>query len=805
MSDNAGANSRATRVQVFLRLAPTAASARCVSGVPSPSNAADGASVAVDYSRDAGSASIRYTFDGLFDAGALQADVFASVGAPLVRDVLAGYNAAAICYGQTGTGKTFTMTGPESSAAGSGAASLRVTPSCGLLPRALSALFSELPPSGCVGERPAWEAAVAAVQVYREDVFDLLAGWAPAVAGADTPAPPRPLALREDPVAGVFVEGLTWHSVTRAEEALALVRMSTAARATAATRLNAHSSRSHAIVFVRVTRRAADSDSLLVGTFALVDLAGSERVSKSGVAGTRFDEAASINLSLSALGNCIAALGTRASAAGAAAGAAVGLADAAAAGAAAGAAARAALARAVHVPFRDSKLTRLLSGFLGGGARTALVICALADAACATETQCSLEFGARASRVRVAAEPNIAKDYRALCAALQAQLAALRLGGGGGAVGGTTPGLPDAALAALQAPAVSAASEAEAAAIAEASAARAELAAALARISELEGSAAASARALADADAAARASSRALADIQESARAVGAVGTGLPAALAVLLGEGSASKRDELADAWAREVAGVRLAVARAAASAVATATAAADVERGRADASLAALASARADVLELGAAQRAATRAADRARADADTRISSLLEEIASLRTEADTASARARMAEAECEVLRVRLRASISGQGDGSAVSGGARSGTSARDLAALYDATIDSLAKRVASLEATSEAQDAVLAGLLASARSQRPGLPRAPTPATASAPPASLTASRSNTPLKTLSRPPSAGGPPVAARPPSQGGGGPTSVGAASANLAASNAARFGLVGTPARKK
>ena len=304
---------RNERVFVAVRVCPSPSPSSCV--------ALSGSTLTLTRP-DPSTPALRYAFDAAFPPAAAQRDVFYGVAAPLVDDVLAGYNASLLAYGQTGTGKTHTMTGPQAWAEGgesAAAMAARWSPAseeAGLLPRALARIFDALPPDAGGG----WEAHAAYAQVYREEVFDLLAapeeGAEGGGGGGGTP-PWAPLPLREDPTTGVYVEGLRWLRVRCVADGLAAAIAGTRARATAATLLNAHSSRSHAIFFLRVARRGeggGGGTALRVGTLAVVDLAGSERASKSGAWGARLEEAAAINLSLCALGNVVAALGARAAA-----------------------------------------------------------------------------------------------------------------------------------------------------------------------------------------------------------------------------------------------------------------------------------------------------------------------------------------------------------------------------------------------------------------------------------------------------------------------------------------------------------
>ena len=258
--------------------------------------------------------------------------------------------------------------------------------------------------------------SIAYVQVYMELLQDLL-------------RPESTLSLREHPDLGVYLDGACWRSVTTVENACAQVAEADARRTTAFTRLNADSSRSHAVLLIsirnpadnnaaaaapratpcrlrraalydpwRLRRSSADAEwASARGRLFLVDLAGSERTKRSGAMGERFDEACSINQSLTTLGRCIQALASpRATAARRSGG-------------------------AMPAPVRESKLTRLLSPCLGG-ATTSLVCCVSAAAADRYETLSTLEFGRNAMRVQLKPQTLQTVDYKALTIQLQAQL-----------------------------------------------------------------------------------------------------------------------------------------------------------------------------------------------------------------------------------------------------------------------------------------------------------------------------------------------------------------------------------------------
>lgn len=320
---------------------------------------------------DGGGDGKRFSFDGLFDDNACQREVYDGVAASIVEGCLEGYNGALLAYGQTGSGKTFSMRGAEQA----------VWPDTevGLIPRALAQLLAER-------ERLRREQKVeitltaSYVQIYCEMLQDLL-----------DPSNTN-LSVREKGDGRVFVEGLSAVPVTSLNQCLDLIRDGDQNRTTSATRMNATSSRSHAAFIVHVERRepthGIPEGVLVSSTLTMVDLAGSERVKKSGVQYQQLEESKAINLSLSALGNCVSAL---------------------------------AHGRA-HIPYRDSKLTRLLCQSLGGNARTALLVAVAPGGDGDGETLSSLMFAQRASRVQVSAVRNETVDYSKLYASTQAAL-----------------------------------------------------------------------------------------------------------------------------------------------------------------------------------------------------------------------------------------------------------------------------------------------------------------------------------------------------------------------------------------------
>ena len=294
-----------------------------------------------------------YEVDGGFDGDSTQAEIYDAAARPVVDAVSRGYNGTILAYGQTGSGKTHTMRG-----------GISVT-KAGVAPRALLQLFELQKKS-----QATLTFSLSYVQIYCDRLSDLLGSEHDELSIRDRPAHDG---------GGVYVRNATRVPVSTPRQALDLLAAGDSKRATASTLMNEFSSRSHAVALLHVERK--DRDSMQRSTLTLVDLAGSERNQTCGGNYVRLEESRAINLGLSALGNCVAAL---------------------------------AEARP-HVPYRDSKLTRLLQASLGGTARTCLIACCAPGSDATGETRQTLEFAQRARKVCVRAAPrDVAVDYQVL-------------------------------------------------------------------------------------------------------------------------------------------------------------------------------------------------------------------------------------------------------------------------------------------------------------------------------------------------------------------------------------------------------
>ena len=322
----------------------------------------------------------RYTFDRVFDGAASNEDVYTAAVQPLLGGLLDGYNGTCFAYGMTGAGKTYTMMGTD-----------RVT---GLCFMAVGDMFDRIKSSG-------GNCAVHAsyLEIYNEKVKDLLSKDAT-----------KRHDIVEDPEKGVVVTDLAEYLVTNLQDLNTLMALGCEKRTKASTASNVVSSRSHAILLITVRRHSPEERVLSVGKLSLIDLAGSERAlpgdSHAGARGARLQEGANINRSLLALGNCITILGAAPNAKG---------------------------RERKHVPYRDSKLTRLLKDSLGGNTRTVMIGNISPASTCYEEVVSTLKYATRArnisrhiTRNEVVIDPRVRGGGHPAIDALKTDIAQLR-------------------------------------------------------------------------------------------------------------------------------------------------------------------------------------------------------------------------------------------------------------------------------------------------------------------------------------------------------------------------------------------
>ena len=277
-----------------------------------------------------------------------QKDVFDFSIRSTVDDILNGYNGTVFAYGQTGAGKSYTMMGTD----------IADDDGKGVIPRIVQQIFHSILSSPSTIE---YTVRVSYMEIYMERIRDLLAPM------NDN------LPIHEEKNRGVYVKGLLEVYVSSVEEVYEVMKRGGSARAVAATNMNQESSRSHSIFVVTITQKNVETGSAKSGQLFLVDLAGSEKVGKTGASGQTLEEAKKINKSLSALGMVINNLTD---------------------------------GKSQHIPYRDSKLTRILQESLGGNSRTTLIINCSPSSYNDAETLSTLRFGMRAKAIKNKAKIN---------------------------------------------------------------------------------------------------------------------------------------------------------------------------------------------------------------------------------------------------------------------------------------------------------------------------------------------------------------------------------------------------------------
>ena len=292
----------------------------------------------------------KYAFDVVFDVEVNQDEVYQSTARGLVGGVLDGYNSSVFAYGATGAGKTHTMLG-----------SLEHP---GVMVNTLHDMFVRMKDPSFTDAK--FKVTLSYMEIYNELIKDLLQPTS------------VDLKLNEDPARGMVVQGITEYGADSADEILELLHRGNMHRAVEPTAANQVSSRSHAVLQITVEqseRTAHVTGNVRIGKLSMVDLAGSERASKTDNTGQRLKEGANINRSLLALGNCITALADK--------------------------------NRKGHVPFRDSKMTRLLKDSLGGNCRTVMIANISPSHRQFEETINTLKYANRAKNLKTQVARNV--------------------------------------------------------------------------------------------------------------------------------------------------------------------------------------------------------------------------------------------------------------------------------------------------------------------------------------------------------------------------------------------------------------
>lgn len=298
-------------------------------------------------SRSRRSGEQKFVFDKVFDVNSTQLDVYEATARPLLDAVLDGFHGTVFAYGATGCGKTFTVNGPPENP--------------GIVFLTMQDLFARIEE---LQDTKRFELRASYLEIYNETIIDLL----------EPTTPPKKLVIREDANRHISVANLSHHVLHTIEDVMDLVVRGNSNRTTSPTDANETSSRSHAVLQIHITqknRTAELTEDHKFATLSIIDLAGSERASATKNRGERLHEGANINRSLLALGNCINALcvnGRRQSGS--------------------------------HVPYRDSKLTRLLKFSLGGNCKTVMIVCISPSSSHYDETLNTLKYATRAKEIK---------------------------------------------------------------------------------------------------------------------------------------------------------------------------------------------------------------------------------------------------------------------------------------------------------------------------------------------------------------------------------------------------------------------
>ena len=309
----------------------------------------DGKTVVINQQYE-GFGSVKFTFDNVFPPNSEQRSVYEATALPIVEAVMNGFNGTVFAYGQTSSGKTFTMSGLN----------IYDEEMKGIIPRMVSTVFTGI----ANDSESEFLVKVGFCEIYLEKIKDLI-------------DPSRKdLKVQEDKARGVYIAGLSEYYVNSGEELLRYMDLGQKNREVGFTLMNAGSSRSHSIFITEINQKSLKDFSQRTGKMFLVDLAGSEKVAKTGATGKTLDEAKNINLSLTCLGKVINSLTD---------------------------------GKSNHIPYRDSKLTRVLQDSLGGNSKTSLIITCSPSPFNESETIGTLRFGERAKSIKN--KPKVNREF----------------------------------------------------------------------------------------------------------------------------------------------------------------------------------------------------------------------------------------------------------------------------------------------------------------------------------------------------------------------------------------------------------
>uniref|UniRef100_A0A8B9MF77 Kinesin family member 21B n=1 Tax=Accipiter nisus TaxID=211598 RepID=A0A8B9MF77_9AVES len=347
-----------------------------------------------------------FTYDFVFDLDTWQDQIYATCVGKLIEGCFEGYNATVLAYGQTGAGKTYTM--------GTGFDMNISEEEQGIIPRAIGHLFSGIEERKRVAQSqgvaaPEFKVSAQFLELYNEEILDLF----DSARDPDARHRKSNIKIHEDASGSIYTTGVTSRLISSQDELIQCLKQGALSRTTASTQMNVQSSRSHAIFTIHLCQMRVCNRSELVrcpllgssppslryetltAKFHFVDLAGSERLKRTGATGERAKEGISINCGLLALGNVISALGDQNK-------------------------------KVVHVPYRDSKLTRLLQDSLGGNSQTIMIACVSPSDRDFMETLNTLKYANRARNIKNKVVVNQDKTSQQI-STLRAEIARLQM------------------------------------------------------------------------------------------------------------------------------------------------------------------------------------------------------------------------------------------------------------------------------------------------------------------------------------------------------------------------------------------
>uniref|UniRef100_A0A663F1Y7 Kinesin family member 21B n=1 Tax=Aquila chrysaetos chrysaetos TaxID=223781 RepID=A0A663F1Y7_AQUCH len=341
-----------------------------------------------------------FTYDFVFDLDTWQEQIYTTCVGKLIEGCFEGYNATVLAYGQTGAGKTYTM--------GTGFDMNISEEEQGIIPRAIGHLFSGIEERKQAAQSqgvaaPEFKVSAQFLELYNEEILDLF----DSTRDPDARHRKSNIKIHEDASGSIYTTGVTSRLISSQDELIQCLKQGALSRTTASTQMNVQSSRSHAIFTIHlcqmrvctrpelVRSQPTTEYETLTAKFHFVDLAGSERLKRTGATGERAKEGISINCGLLALGNVISALGDQSK-------------------------------KVVHVPYRDSKLTRLLQDSLGGNSQTIMIACVSPSDRDFMETLNTLKYANRARNIKNKVVVNQDKTSQQI-SALRAEIARLQM------------------------------------------------------------------------------------------------------------------------------------------------------------------------------------------------------------------------------------------------------------------------------------------------------------------------------------------------------------------------------------------